>query len=318
MPAVRVAPGHRESVFAMNRLIALVACALCAAVSAVASSLPANQISADAKWILHLDVERFLRGKIGAHLIENVVEKQAAAAKQQLKNDLGFDLDWSKILSLTAYGSGYQPDRDTSAVILLRTRLDLKSALDAAMTREIPGLEVRKSGDTARPLYSLNDNAFAAFESSELVLVSQHRDAIDKARAVLSGARPNLTGAAAVSGYPDTPAGFFLIALADGFGQQADLPPTAAILRQALGAQVVLGEVGDRLRLDLNLKTASADSARQIQMVAQGLLALATLNAEQNPDLKKLTQAASINVAGPILTLGAELPIADVIQRLRP
>jgi hypothetical protein len=79
---------------------------------------------------------------------------------------------------------------------------------------------------------------------------------------------------------------------------------------------VVLGETGDRLRLAVNVKAATADAARQIQQVAQGLLALASLNAAQNADFKVLTEAASITAAGQVVTLGAEVPVSSVIQRM--
>jgi hypothetical protein len=302
----------------MKTTLFLTATLLLAGFPVVASPLPAQQIAADAKWMLHLDVEQFLKGKIGAHLLKNVVETQAAAPKEQLRSQLGFDLDWNKIHAITAYGSGYQPDRDTTAVILIRTGLDLKSALDTAITKEIAGLDVRKTGEDSRALYSLNNEVFASFETPGTVVISKYKDAIGKARGVLQGSSPNLAGAAALSGYPEAPAGFFLIAVADGFSQYADLPPTAAILKQAIGARVVLGEVGDRLRLDINVKTATTDAARQIQQVTQGLLALAAMNASQNPDLKALTDAASISAAGQVVTLGAAVPVAAVIQRMTP
>jgi hypothetical protein len=302
----------------MKTSLILLATLAIAGFTVVASPLPTQQIAADAKWVVHLDVEQFLKGKIGTHLMDNIVEKGTAAAKVQLKNELGFDLDWTRIQALTAYGSGYQPDRDTTGVILVRTGLDLRSALDAAITKEIPGFRVQKTGDATRALYSLNEDAFASFETPGLVLISKYKEAINRANSVLQGSSPNLAGAAALGGYPEAPAGFFLIAVADGFSQYPDLPPTAAILKQAIGARVVLGEAGDRLRLDLNVKTATADAARQIQQVTQGLLALATLNASQNPDLKAFTEAASISAAGPVVTLGAQIPVTAVIERMSP
>jgi hypothetical protein len=300
----------------MKKLLLLTGTLVIAGFAASASPLPAQQIAADAKWVVHLDVEQFLKGRIGTHLLHNIVEKEAAGVTAQLKSEFGFDLDWKQIQAITAFGSGYQPDRDTTGVILVRTGLDLKSALEAAISKQIPGFNVQKTGDAARPLYSVNEDAFASFETPGVVLISKYKDAIDKARAVLQGSSPNLAGAKALSGYPETPSGFFLVAVADGFSQHAELPPTAAILKQAIGARVILGEVGDRLRLDLNIKTATADAARQIQQVTQGLLALATMNAGQNPDLKALTEAASISAAGQIVTLGAQVPVTAVIQKM--
>jgi hypothetical protein len=297
-------------------LFAAIAFAAVAPLDAATSALPKDQIAHDAKWVLHLDVEQFLSGKLGKFFLENILDKQFAQQKEALKRELNFELDWSKVRSVTAYGCGYKPDNDATGVIMIRSGLDLQAAFQAAIGKAIPGMNVQQIEGATVPSYSLNNDAFVTFEQPGFVFLSKHQSAIDKARNVIKGSTPNLTTGEALKGYPDVPPGFFLVALAEGFGQQADFPANAAILKQATGARIVLGESGDRLRLNVEVKTATVDVARQIQQVAQGLLALAVLNADQNPDLRRLTQAASISSSEKVITLGVDVPIADVIQRI--
>lgn len=286
------------------------------ALTAAASPLPKKQIAAEAKWVVHLDAEQFLRGKVGAYLVDNVLNPRSAEMKAKLKQELGVDWDWNKLQSITAYGTGYRPQEDDTGLLLIRTSMDVKGALDAAMARNIPQLRIEKLADAALPLYRFNDQGYLGLQEDGLVLVGRHRAAIDRGLEVLGGRSKNIEGAAAFQEYPEASSGFFLLAVAEGFGQQADLPASAAIFKQATGARLVLGEDNDRLRLSFDLKSASADDSLRIQQVAQGLLALAAMNASQNPDLQKLTRAAAVTSAGKCVTLAVAVPVADVIARI--
>jgi len=286
------------------------------ALTTAASPIPKKQIAADAKWVLHLDAEQFMRGKVGAYLVEQVLNPRSAEMKAKLKQELGVDWNWNKLQSITAYGTGYRPQEDDTGLLLIRTSMDVKGALDAAMAKSIPQLRIEKLEGAALPLYRFNDQGYLGLREDGLVLVGRHRAAIDRGLEVLGGRAANIEGAKAFQEYPETSFGFFLLAVAEGFGQQADLPASATIFKQATGARLVLGEDNDRLRLNFDLKSASADDSLRIQQVAQGLLALAAMNASQNPDLQKLTQSAAVTSAGKCVTLAVAVPVADVIAKI--
>jgi hypothetical protein len=284
--------------------------------TAAASPIPKNQVAADAKWVLHLDVEQLMRGKVGTYLVEKVLNPRSAEMKEKLKQELGLEWDWKRIQAITAYGTGYRPQEDTTGLLLIRTSLDVKGAIEAAIAKNVPQLRIEKIENAPLALYRFNDQGYLGMPGDGLVLVSRHRNAIDRGLEVLGGRAENLDGAKALQEYPETSFGFFLLAVAEGFGQQADLPASAAIFRQATGARVVLGEDNDKMRLNFDLKSASTDVTQQIQQVAQGLLALAAMNASQNPDLQKLTQSAAVTSAGKCVTLAVAVPVADVIARI--
>lgn len=286
------------------------------ALSAAASPIPKQQIAADAKWLLHLDVEQFRRGKVGAYLVENLLNPRSAEMKAKLKQELGVDWDWNKLQSITAYGTGYRPQEDDTGLLMIRTSMDVKGALDAAMAKNVPQLRIEKIENAGLPLYRFNDQAYMGLREDGLVLVGRHRTAIDRGLEVLGGRAKNLEGVEAFQEYPEPAFGFFLLAVAEGFGQQAELPASAAIFKQATGARLVLGEDNDRLRLSFDLKSASAEDSLRIQQVAQGLLALAAMNASQNPELQKLTQSAAVTSAGKCVTLAVAVPVADVIAKI--
>jgi hypothetical protein len=283
---------------------------------ATASPIPKNQIPADAKWILHLDAEQFMRGKVGTYLVEQVLNPHAAELKAKMKQEVGIELDFKQLKAITAYGTGYRPQEDDTGMLMIRTSLDVKAALEAAMARNVPQLKIEKVENSLSPMYRFNDHGYIGIPSSDLVLVARHKTAIDRGMEVMGGRGENLSDSKALQEYPDTSFGFFLLAVAEGFGQQTDLPASAAIFKQATGARLVLGEENDRLRLNLDLKAASSEVCQQIQQVGQGLLALAAMNASQNPDLQKLTQSAAVSSSGKCVTLAIGVPVSDVIARI--
>jgi hypothetical protein len=290
---------------------------LTAATPVAAGPLDKKQIAADAKWILHLDVDTFKAGKVGSYFINEVLDRKTAKMKEDLKAWLNFDLDWRKIASITAYGSTFQPQNDSSGLLLIKsTGLETQKALEQAMANNNPGLRVQKLESSPEPLYCLNDQGYVGYAAGGVMVVGKTRETVKKGLGVLSGARPDLASSSTLSGYPAAPAGFFFLAVAEGFGAQAQIPPKAAVLKQAEGGRLVAGEKQDRLHLNLDIKAASADVAQQVQQVAQGLVALASLNASQNLDLQLVAQGTKVNASDKLVSLALELPVADVIKKI--
>lgn len=287
-----------------------------AGITAVASPIPKNQVAADAKWVVHLDAEQLMRGKIGTFLVDNLLNPRSQEMREKVKQELGVEWDWKRIQSITAYGTGYKPQEDETGVLLIRTSMDVKAALDAAIEKRMPQLSIQKVEETSFPLYRLSDQGGFLGLQQGMVMVGRDRKAIDRSMEVLSGRAQSLEGAKALEDYPETSFGFFFLAVAEGFGQQAELPVSAAIFKQATGARLVLGEDNDRLRLNFDLKAATSEVTQQIAMVGQGLLALAAMNSGNNPDLQKLTQSAAVTSAGKCVTLAVTVPVADVIARI--
>src|SRR5437879_402897 len=101
------------------------------AVTCAASPLQKKQVAADAKWLVHLDVDKLRSTKVGDYLINQVLEPKLGSLTRQFD----FDLDWKKVGSLTAYGTELQSKSDFDGVLLIKTELDLQKPLDAAIEK---------------------------------------------------------------------------------------------------------------------------------------------------------------------------------------
>ena len=281
--------------------------------------LQKEQVSADAKWLLHLDVDQLRTTRVGEVLVKEVLEKNFSEPKMKLKNDLGFDLDVSRISSITAYGSDYGPGR-AGKVLLIKTDLEFQKALDGAIEKfasqgdEVP---VKKlEGDDAG-LYSIHNEVFVAFLPGHLVAAGRSIGSVKKEAAVLSGKSPNIVSSKTFSQFPGSKKNSFFVASAESFNSDATIPPQAQILKMADGGQVVLGERGDNLFLSISLRAKTSEVVTQMQQAIQGFLALISLSQQGNKDLLQLAQSAKVSADDNIVSLSVEFPADSAIEHLR-
>ena len=300
----------------MNRLLCFLLLALASLTPLSSEPLDKTRIAADAKWLLHLDVDLLRAGEMGRYLIDELLADQTAEAQADLKRDLDIEIDWKQVHSITLYGTEAQPEKDANGLLIIHTTLDVKSALNAAAKKVNPlwSVEVIETGPS--PLYGINRQAYLRLLPDHRVLVGKTQQAVDRGLAVLNHQRPNLAESNALAGYPDAPFGFFLMATGEGFAEQTAMPPSAAILKQAEGARLLVGEETGRVRLDLCIKTAGPEVAQKIWQVGQGLLALTALNAGQNPDLQQWLNGARVTTDDNKVSLGLSVPIANVVKKI--
>src|SRR5579859_4362672 len=160
--------------------------------TAVGNPLQKEQVAADAKWVVHIDVDKLRTTTVGG-LIKQFLDMKMGP----VRNQFGIDLDWNKINSLTAYGTAYQAKPDFNGVVVINTDLDLQKVLDGVIEKmsdqdsESPS-PVQKIQQGQVTTYSIHGQLFASFQAGKPVIVSKSRDSIRKAEEVLSGSAANL------------------------------------------------------------------------------------------------------------------------------
>lgn len=308
----------------MKNIARILMLILSVALTSSAGPLQKQQVGADAKWLVHLDVDRLRSTKVGDFLINQVLAAKLGALTRQFE----FDLDWQKVHALTAYGTSYQSKSGFDGVLLIKADLDLQSALDAAIeksaqeskTKSAP-IEKTQEGDVTT--YSLKNHLFVTFKPGRPVVVGKSLDSVAKAGEVLSGTAANLASTKTFSEFPKPRSPFFFVATAEGFnpsselaggGTQGDEPnPKAKILKLANSGRVDLGEESDQLFLDVSLKAKSAEVVTQIKQVIQGMIALASLSQPDNQDLQQLAQSAKVSSSGNFVTLKLGYPTDQAV-----
>jgi hypothetical protein len=205
---------------------------------------------------------------------------------------------------------------------VIKTDLDVTKALDGLIEKfakeagEGAGPVKREKRGSATTYSFHNEQGFASVHPGKLVVLSKSREAVEKAEAVLSGKSANLSTGKAFSGFPETPKAFFFLAIAEGFNEDAALPPQAKVLKMTEGARLVLGENAASLFLNLALKAKSSEVMTQMQQVIQGTVALASLSQQENADLMQLAQSVKVSGDDKMVTVGVEFPVEKAIRLL--
>ena len=281
-----------------------------------ADALENNQIPADAKWLLHLDLENLRKTQLGkfamAHL-DKALEEAKAAIKMDLRPVL------QKVSYLTAYGDDYAKGPQASGVLLVKMDAETQKILEGLIASQMLAAKddsIKKVQQDASVLYSLKDELHLAIEPNHVVVVSKSQNQIEKARQVLAGKSPNQGKARAFSGFPATPNTFFMLAVAEAFNENSDLPPQAKILQMTDAGRIVLGEKTDKVFLELILRAKTKELVQQIQQVVQGMVALVSLSQVENPELIELANAINVTPQEKMVVINVEYSLAKIMNKL--
>lgn len=288
---------------------------------ALAGPLQPAHISADARWLLHLDVEALLATTVGQTLAREAIEPKMSELAAALKFHLGYDFDWRRIRSLTLYGAEYGGPERLRGVMLVDTDLDLAAGFAAALEKQA-ALGHAQDGDLQllengpQPLYCIKEDLYVALQPGAPAIVGKARRTTLKARSVLVGGAPNLNAAPALAALAAAGRGEFLLVAAEGFSDAAPAAPQARVLKMADALRFSLTETNQQVHASLALTARTPETALQMQQVVQGMTALVALSQVENPDLQKLVRGLQVGVNDRQLQLTLSLPAADVAQKI--
>jgi hypothetical protein len=290
------------------------ACLGLVALGSFAGPFDPAKVAADAKWVIHLDVDAFRKTAVGRHITEKVLKPKLENNEQIKKLNLSLNLD--NISGLTAYGPEF--DKNGEGVLVLSTSADVKKDLDTLVgMAAVSGNEnkdVAMLQEKPFALYSFKDQVFLAPNVGKSVLVAKSRDQLELAREVVLGKKDNLTKATTLRDYPAMPDRAFFVAMAEGFNDAAEIPPQAQVLRETKGGRVVLGETDENLFLNVVFKTKDEQASTKIQQVLQGLVALVSLS-QPDKEITDLASGSRISSAGKTVSVDLKFPAARAIQK---
>ena len=283
-------------------------------VSSFAAPLDQAKVAADAKWVLHLDLEAFRQTKLGTHVVQNVVEPKLEEAHELKKLNLSINL--GNISGITAYGSAFEKNGD--GVLMVATTANVKKDLDTLVGMAALSAEEKKGitmvQESPYALYHLHNEIFVA-PNAGTVLLAKSRDQIDRARKVLSGGEKSLSGSATFDDYPKAANTFFFLGMADGFNDAISIPPQAQVLRETKGGRLVIGEKDQNVFLNLVFKGKNNEASTKIQQVLQGIVALVSMS-QQDKAITDLAASTKIGSEGQNVSVSLQFPVAKAIQKI--
>ncbi len=308
----------------MKHIVKTLALAWLSVSTVGAGPVQKTEINADAKWLLHLDVEQFRASKMGGYVVSQLLEPKIQRQLTELKRKMKFDVDPNKILekigSVTIYGTDYKSPKE-NAVVMIKADADIQAAFVGvlagfALAGTNSPVQLTQSQVGKVTVYAMKDQAYCAVLPGKVVALSTSRAAIDRAADVLDGRAKNLASGRKFSEFPQEKAGFFFLATAEGFNDDMALPPQAKLLQMADGGQIALGEDAGQLFLNLALKAKTPEIVTQMQQVIQGLIAMASLGQTEDQDISQLIKAIKVNATEDVVSVRVEYPTDKIIERI--
>ncbi len=265
-------------------------------------------VAADARWVVHADLNALRASTLGKELVTAIEKAQAGATAGVI------GLDVSKVLAtvgtLTAYGTNLsgKPEAIDGALVLQGTA-DLRKIAESLLlqgTLAEPKV-FSEVTDLGFPAYAIADpkakpeanlQVIVAFPPEPIVLVGKSREQLRKARDVFRGAAPSLvqTPASPLNRLAAGADGAFLFSASvvptePLFPQNA---PQARILQLANSGAIALGERGANTFAHVELLASSDHNADKLMKILQGMTAMFSLAETTDKQLAEFLNSTAV------------------------
>jgi len=262
----------------------------------MAVPLQKSEIGPTANWTLHADLDAFRNSAIGKLLLAELKAQGVEEKMQPFVDAFSFN-PLTDIRGVTIYGKGQ--DRN-NAVAIFNGKFDVDKLLGIVrwnpQYQEISYQDVtlyrwlnedKKKGPSADQLM------YGYVHKGQQVAISIGLDALKGAVDTLKGSGTSAS-AELLNQIPQGESGTFLQIAAIGVGDIVGQDPKAAIFKQAESLSLAAGETAEKVFIGLRLQGQSPEVADNILKMAQGLVAMAQLAAQEQPKLSEL--AKNVNV----------------------
>lgn len=294
----------KKTVLLVSALIALV---MFAAVGAFPGTVPATVVPEGAKWVVHLDMEKFVATDLFAQLNKDgKFEVKSRDLNRWFKIDVPKD-----VTGVTVFGLG---PGDDQIVFAVAGKFDKTGILGLVAADK----EHQETPYGAYTLYSTGSDEFGAFVTDNLIVFSEGRTAVEKVLDTAGGKAKNYAGSALNASLKDVPANAFVSgALPDlsGLGKEIG---QSKVLDKASGLFFLAQETKDVLQVRLQVTAESPESAKNMADIAQGFVAMAKLGGDDADmaRISSLLEGLRFGVDGKTFKLEFERPSKDIADLL--
>ena len=324
----------------MIRPLMALAAAVGLAAPVLAQPDPADFVSADARWLAHVDVDRLL----GADLVRAVMDKEGVSFDSgefaDMKTALGLD-PVTDVHAVTVYGTAQDPER---AVAVVSGNVKLEQALDRLVMHM--KREERAVGDLQLHHWSERDSnsgdelftyvARRVDSDERLLLAGANADDVVHAARVVRGEAKGLSGSGSSLVLAPSPGAAIYVSASPELLDGLDVDAPDEVVKMVSSLRLEIGENAGNTFIDARLGVREAAQAQQI--VAIGLTAAKVgqsfadtpmvfcqvYNFEQYDLLSDTTRGVDLlpcvltHIGNPQSTIGAEMKPPRVAEAKRP
>ncbi|MEM9158792.1 MAG: discoidin domain-containing protein [Verrucomicrobiota bacterium] len=283
--------------------------------TALATPLDETQISHEAKWLAHIDIDSFEDSLLGQMAIDHI--KSEIAKENDSNISINVDEVLKEVHSITAYGTSFDDDAEMNSLLIMNTGNRAQAIIDGFLTT----LELEKEGKTGfktidsapYPTYLFEEEVYISFPKKTLIVASKSWDMVKQGMAVVDGETASIDEAD-TDMVLDGASSFFFVATANGLDRFDDLPAQARVLQKATGGRVAIGEDETMLRANVMLTTQGPEVSSQLARIIQGMLALVSFAEVDDKSLLLLTQNTRVSQGEKFVSLDLSYPTEEIVK----
>ena len=280
----------------------LILIALFWAVPAFPGTIPSSIVPEGARWIAHLDMEKFVATKLFEYLEKGGnFEIKGRDLKRWLQ------MEPKDVSSLTVFGLG---PGDGQIVFAVAGKLD-KAGIIALAEAD---MEHQKTPFGGYTLYSSGSDEYGAFVTDDLLVFSEGRAAIEKVLETAGGKTKNFAGSALSAALKEVPAGAFLSGVLPDLSGLGKEIKQSKVLEKASGLFFLAQEKQDTLLLRLQVTADTPDNAKNMFDVVQGFIAMGKLGGNEGDmaRIASLLEGLQVKQDGKVLRIDFERPSQEI------
>jgi hypothetical protein len=284
-------------------IAALVLAALILIVPAWPGTLPTSVIPDGARWVAHLDMEKFVASTLYQYL-----EKDGKFEIKSRDLNRWFKIDVPKdITGVTIFG--LDPG-DKQAVFAVAGKFD-KAGLLALIALDKEHQEIPYGAYT---LYSTGSDEYGAFVNDGLIVFSENREAVEKVLDTAAGKTKSFASSKLNASFKDVSAGAFLSGVVEdlsGLGKEVN---QSKFVEKASMMFFLAQEKQDNLQVRVQVTADTPESAKNMADMAQGLIALVRLGQGEGPGgvPASLVEGLKVKLEGKTVRLELDMPSQEV------
>jgi hypothetical protein len=264
-----------------------------------------------ARWIAHLDMEKF----VGTQLFKALdADGRIHIKDKDITRMLKLDL-YKDVTGLTVFGFGPGGKR---AVFLAAGRFDKKRILTLHELAD----DARKIAYGGNTIYASSGDGYGAFVDDDLLVFGDRREDIEKVLDTAAGRTGNFASSDLNASFKSVSAGSFLSGIFEDLAGLDREFAESKLMGKAKGFLFQAQEKQDKLLLRLQVTADNQENATDMAEIAQGLLAMARLSRREGTRNEMALLAGKAEVKRDGLTVRLELDVpsreaADLVSHRR-
>jgi len=273
-------------------------------------SLQTNLIPAEAKWFIHIDVQKFAQTEL-KQLIEDNSEHEVGRGIMEIEKVTGIDF-FNDISAVTVIGIN---QNNEEPVLAFSGNLNKSQLLDLLKLEE----EVNEINYGKFLIFTWEDDAYGVFANKNLLIFSENRSGLEKVLDTYSGKGKNFSDTPLQKEISALSPNTFLIATAENISEMLDDDDDdfgALILQKTKSAFFSAVEQNSNVKMQLSLQTDSTETATNMESMVTGLKAFLSMNDKIDPDWD-IIKSLSVSTKGTSVVLESQGSVEELLNIIK-